>query len=152
MTAKERVLNRERQRGREAALSLAMKAEEMTGRELIEEESDIPAWNENAVYSSAHIGFPIRDGGQVYIILQAHTPAHNPGVRPADLPAIYSIQHTTDPDRAKPYMPPYGTSGLYSEGECCTYEGQTWRSLKNNNPYAPGVTGTADWWEVISDA
>lgn len=149
MTSKDRVLDREKQRGRAAALALAERAPEMTGRELIEEEGDIPAWSENAVYTSAQIGFPVQDNGQVYTILQPHTPAHNPGVRPADLPAIYSIQHTTDPDRAKPYLAPHGTSGLYAEGEVCTSDGQTWRSLKDNNPYPPGAVGTADWWEVV---
>lgn len=146
MTAKERVLNRERMRGREAALALAERAHEMTGRELIEEEGSIPAWSESAVYTSAHIGFPVRDNGQVFTILQPHTPAHNPGARPADLPAIYSIQHTTDPDKAKPYLAPHGTSGLYSEGEVCTYEGAIWRSLQGNNPYPPG---TRDFWEEV---
>lgn len=146
MTAKERVLNRERIRGREAALVLAGRAHEMTGRELIEEEGSIPAWSESAVYTSAHIGFPVRDNEQVFTILQPHTPAHNPGVRPADLPAIYSIQHTTDPDRAKPYLAPHGTSGLYAEGEVCTYEGATWRSIQDNNPYPPG---TRDFWEEV---
>lgn len=146
MTAKERVLNRERIRGREAALALAERAHDMTGRELIEEEEVIPAWNESAVYTSSHIGFPVRDNGQVFTILQPHTPAHNPGVRPADLPAIYSIQHTTDPDRAKPYLAPHGTSGLYSEGEVCTEAGVIWRSLQNNNPYPPR---TRDFWEEV---
>lgn len=146
MTAKERVLNRERMRGREAALALAARASEMTGRELIEEEGDIPAWSESAVYTSAHIGFPVRDNEQVFTILQPHTPAHNPGVRPADLPAIYSIQHTTDPDKAKPYLAPHGTSGLYAEGEVCTNAGKVWRSLQDNNPYSPG---TQDFWEEV---
>jgi hypothetical protein len=152
MNSKERVLNREREKGRAAALALAERASELTGTELISAENDIPAWNENAVYTTNHIGYPVQDNGQVYIILQAHTPSHNPGVRPVDLPAIYSITHTKDAKRAKPYTAPNGTSGLYMKDEVCTKDGQTWKSTQDNNPYPPNETGTSDFWEVVTDA
>lgn len=151
MTSKDRVLNRERSRGRAAALALASRASEMDGTQLIEAEADIPVWNERAVYTSDHIGYPVQDGGQVFTILQPHTPAHTPGVRPADLPAIYSIQHTKDVKKAKPYLAPNGTSGLYFVGEYCTRDGKTYRSTVDNNSWAPGETGTESLWEVISD-
>lgn len=149
MSSKERVLNRERERGRAAALALASQAADLTGTELIAAENDIPAWNENGAYTKDHIGYPVQDKGQVYIILQAHTPSHNPGVRPADLPAIYSITHTKDPERAKPYTAPNGTSGLYMKDEVCTKDGQTWKSTQDNNPYPPNETGTGAFWEVV---
>ena len=150
MNSKERVLNRERERGRAAALTLASKAADLTGTELIAAENDIPVWNENAVYTADHIGYPVQDNGQVYRILQAHTPSHNPGARPADLPAIYSITHTKDAEKAKPYTAPYGTSGLYMKDEVCTKDGQTWKSTQDNNAYPPNETGTATMWEVVS--
>ena len=151
MNSKERVLQREREKGRADALALASVANEMTGTDLIHNEDKIPAWSESAVYTAEHIGFPVRDGGQVFTILQPHTPAHNPGVRPADLPAIYSIQHTKEVDDAKEYQPPAGTSGMYMEDEVCIRLDKTWRSLKDNNPYPPGEVGTDTFWEVVSD-
>ncbi|MBR6812842.1 MAG: biotin/lipoyl-binding protein, partial [Oscillospiraceae bacterium] len=39
--------------------------------------------------------------GDILVVLD------NPGSRPADLRAIYSLLHTTDPARAKPWMPSY---------------------------------------------
>ena len=141
MTSKERVLQRERDRGRTAALNLAARAPEMTGTAIIAEQGHVPAWREDAVYTDKHVGFPVQDAGQVYTILQPHTPANNPGFRPADLPAIYSIKHTTDPARAKPYVAPNGTSGMYMSGDCCTYEGHIWRSGQDDNVWAPGTTG-----------
>lgn len=149
MTSKERVLNRERERGKAAALALAAQAPEMNGTQLIDAEDNIPAWSEKAVYTAGHIGFPVQDNGQIFTILQAHTPAHNPGVRPADLPAIYSIKHTTDPAKAKPYLAPHGTSGLYALGEVCTKDGKTWRSTMEGNPYPPNETGTGTVWEEV---
>lgn len=149
MNSKERVLKRERERGRAAALSLAAKASEMDGTQLIAEEDNIPLWSENAVYTSKHIGYPVQDGGQIFTILQPHTPAHNPGVRPADLPAIYSIKHTKDVNKAKPYLAPNGTSGLYFMGEYCTRNGKTWKSLLDNNAWTPGEVGTEIAWEEV---
>ena len=149
MTSKERVLERQRKMGREAALSLASRASMLNGTQLIDEQDDIPMWSETAIYTVDHVGYPVQDLDQVYTILQPHTPAHNPGVRPADLPAIYSIQHTKDPTKAKPYLPSHGTSGMYMLDEVCTKDGSTWRSTKNDNPYPPNEIGTEDFWEIV---
>lgn len=146
-TSKERVLQRERDRGREAALELATRAPGMDGTALIAEQDNIPAWSENAVYTMAQIGYPVQDNGQVYTILQPHTPAHNPGFRPVDLPAIYSIKHTTDPKLAKPYMPPNGTSGMYMKDECAVENGGVYRCTMDNNVWSP--SGYPTGWEYI---
>lgn len=149
MTSKERVLERERSRGRAAALDLANRAvaEKLDGTALIAEQDSVPAWREDAVYKQEHIGRPVQDGDQVYTILQAHTPAHNPGFRPADLPAIYSIQHTKDPAKAKPYMAPNGTSGMYMASDCCVENGTVWRSLNDNNVWSPSAYPS--FWEEV---
>jgi len=135
--------------GRRQALDLAARVPEMDGTAIIAEEDHIPAWREDAVYTENHVGFPVQDNGQVYTLLMPHTPAHNPGSRPADLRAIYDLKHTTDPAKAKPWMVPYGTSGLYMAGECCTEAGGTYRSKVDNNPYAPKEY-PENWEEVKS--
>ena len=138
MAAKDRVLARERARGRADALDLAGRAPDLDGTAIIAEEDHIPAWGETAVYTADMIGWPVQDDGQVYTILQAHTPANNPGVRPADLPAIYSRQNTSDPARAKPWMAPAGTSGVYVRGNCAVDEGHVWRStFDGSNVWRP---------------
>lgn len=147
MTSKERVLHRERERGRAAALSLAARAPGMDGTALIAEQGHIPAWREDAAYTAGHVGFPVQDDDQVYTILQPHTPAHNPGARPADLPAIYSIKHTTDPQRAKPWMAPNGTSGMYMTDDCAVEGGHVYRSTIDNNVWAPS-SYPAGWDEI----
>lgn len=146
-TSKERVLQRERDRGRAAALNLAGRVSGMTGTEIIAEQSHVPAWSEDAVYTAAHIGYPVQDGDQVYTILQPHTPANNPGCRPADLPAIYSIKHTTSPAKAKSYMAPNGTSGMYMANDCTVEAGGVYRSLIDNNVWSP--SGYAAGWEYL---
>lgn len=143
-----------RAQGRADALELAARAPEMDGTAIIAEEDKIPAWSENAVYTAAQVGYPVQDGSQVYILLMAHTPAHNPGYRPANLRAIYSLLHTTDPAKAKPWMASYGTSGLYKLNEVCTYpnaEGveHVWRNLWDNNEFPPLTLNVESRWEDL---
>ena len=138
MTAKQRVLERERARGRADALDLAARASSLDGTAIIAEEDHIPAWREDATYTAGMIGWPVLDGDQVYTILMANTPANNPGMRPADLPAIYSRQNTSDPKLAKPWMAPAGTSGVYLLGNCAVDDGHVWRStFDGSNVWRP---------------
>ena len=148
MTAKQRVLERERARGRADALDLASRASSLDGTAIIAEEDHIPLWREDAAYTADMIGWPVQDNGQVYTILQAHTPANNPGSRPADLPAIYSRQNTSDPARAKPWMAPAGTSGVYLLGNCAVDDGHVWRStFDGSNVWQPTAYPAA--WEDL---
>lgn len=154
MTSKDRVLSREQDRGhtkgKSDALDLASRTvkENLDGTAIIAEQDHVPAWSESAVYTQNHVGYPVQDGNQVYTILQPHTPAHNHGSRPADLPAIYSIKHTTDPTKAKSYMPPNGTSGVYKTGDCCVFDGVVYRSVfKGDNVWSP-ADYPAGWEEV----
>lgn len=145
-----------RKQGRADALELASRAPQMDGTSIISEEDKIPVWSENAIYTSAQVGWPVQDQGQVYKIMMPHTPSHNPGYRPADLRAIYSLLHTTDPYRAKPWMPSYGTSGLYKLNECCTYPNvqgveHVWRNLWDNNEFPPLTLNVESRWEDLGE-
>ena len=142
--------------GKADALDLAARAPQMDGSAIIAEEDHIPAWSESAVYTENHVGFPVQDKGQVYTILMPHTPAHNPGSRPENLRAIYSLLHTTDPHKAKPWMTSYGVSGLYKVDECCTYpaaDGSThvFRNKHDNNEYPPLTLNVEDRWEDLGE-
>ena len=142
--------------GRRNALDLAGRAEGMSGTEIIAEEDHIPAWSETAVYTQKHVHCPVQDKGQVYTIEMPHTPAHNPGSRPENLRAIYSLLHTKDPAKAKPWMPSYGTSGLYKIDECCTWpvaDGSThvFRNKHDNNEYPPMTLNVEDRWEDLGE-
>ena len=142
--------------GRRDALELAGRAKDLDGTAIIAEEDHIPAWREDAVYGAEHVGFPLRDKGQVYTIEMPHTPAHNPGSRPENLRAIYSLLHTKDPAKAKPWMPSYGVSGLYKVDECCTYytaDGSihVFRNLYDNNEYPPLTLNVEHRWEDLGE-
>ena len=86
------------------------------------------------------------DEGQVWLLLQPHNAADYTG-RPASLRALWGLAHTTDPARAKPFVEPYGTSGVYMTGECCTDNGGIYRSKINNNIWAPSAY--PEGWEAV---
>lgn len=153
MTSKERVLQRERDRGRMAAKELQTRASGMTGTEIIAEEGKVPAFDPQKDYTGWAAGWPVADEGQVWTLLQPHNAAHYTG-RPSSLRALWGLTHTTDPAKAKPWVASYGTSGLYMLDECCTYphtDGTThvWRNKYNNNEYPPLTMNVESRWEDL---
>jgi hypothetical protein len=132
MTSKERVLERERSRGRAAALDLAQRAPGMDGTAIIAEEDHIPAFDEKKDYSHLKAGAPVVDEGQVWTLIQPHNAAHYEG-RPATLRALWSLCHTKDPKRAKAWVAPLGTSGMYMKDECYKAEDGSVKRAREDN-------------------
>ena len=137
MTSQELVLSVMKAQGTEDALDLRGRAAEMDGTGIIAEESKAPAFDPAKDYTGWPVGAPVQDDGQVYKLLQPYNASTWPDQRPADLPALWSVCHTKDPDRAKPYMAPNGTSGMYMTGECCTEGGSDDRSTIDDNVWRP---------------
>lgn len=144
---REFVLEVWRETGRADALSLRSRAHEMDGTAVIAEEAKIPAWNGEKDYSGWAVGAPVHSEGNVFGLLQPHNAAYYSGT-PATLPALWAPLHTTDPARAKVWLAPNGTSGLYYTGEVCLWEGAVYRCVHDDNPYSPG--DYPDWWEVVA--
>lgn len=132
--------------GRRQALALQERAPAMTGTEIIAEEGNVPAWDSAKDYTGWAAGYPVADEGQVWLLLQPHNAAHYTG-RPSSLRALWGLAHTTDPAKAKPWVAPYGTSGVYMTGECCTENGGTYRSTTDNNVWAPSAYPAG--WELV---
>lgn len=147
MTNKEFVLSVFRENGRADALSLRSRAADMDGTAIIAEEQKIPVWDPQKDYSAWPVGGPVAHEGNVFGLLQPHNAAHYTGT-PATLAALWSPLHTKDPAKAKTWLAPNGTSGLYNTDECCLFDGEVHRSKMDNNPYSPA--DYPDWWEVVA--
>lgn len=150
MKSEEVVLSALRSLGRTDALDLRSRAGELDGTAVISEEVKVPAWSGERDYSVWPVGGPVTYDGQVYKLLQPHNAAHYPGSTPDNTPALWSITHTTDPARAKPWAEPHGTSGMYMEGECCVWEGSVYRCKEDNTVHDPGALPEA--WEIVSES
>lgn len=118
----------------------------ITETQIIGREEAAPRFDPSKDYSGWPARSPVRDGGQVWLLLIPHNAAHYTG-RPADLRALWGLAHTTDPEKAKAWVAPYGTSGLYQRGECCKVDGVVYRSTEDDNPYSP--TDYPAWWEKV---
>lgn len=143
------ILSIMRANGRADALDLRSRAPSMDGTAIIAEEHKIPLWSADKDYSGWAAGAPVRHDGQVYALLQPHNAAFYPGSHPGNSPALWSIRHTKDAKKAKPWTAPQGTSGLWMTDECCLWYGLVYRNLRNDNPYSPG--DMLEWWEAVNE-
>lgn len=128
------------------AQHLKEQGESMSGTEIIDQELFVPDWKP-ANYQT--VGAPVRYEGQVYKVLQAHDSTSNPDWTPDTQPALWSVCHTTDPAKAKPWLEPQGTSGMYYKDECYRADdGTVYRQIYDGgNVY--DAAATPDRWETV---
>ena len=146
---REKAVQALRRLGEAEAKALAAKAVkgEADGTALIAQEKKIPTWRPRD-FSQVPVGTPYRWQGQVYKLWQQHDASGNEGWSPDQAVSLWDICHTTDPARAKPYVPPQGSRGLWQSGECCLWEGAVMRCLADDTAYSPGELPGA--WEAAA--
>lgn len=151
MIDKTTALNAMKLQGRADALDLRNRAADMDSTAIIAEEEKIPQFDPNKDYFSWKVGSPVYeiiDGErQIFTLLQPYNAANYSGT-PSTRPALWSIRHTKDPKKAKPWLAPNGTSGLYMKDECCTENGKTWSSAQDNNAFSPSAYPL--YWNEVS--
>ena len=151
---KDEILNLMKEKGRSDALDLRSRAKDLDGTALIAEESKVPRFDPEKDYSDWAAGSPVFeevDGErQVFTLIIPHNAANYPGSTPSNTLALWSLKHTKDAAKAKPWVAPLGTSGMYMTDEVCKHSDKLWKSKRDNNPYEPGATGTESFWEVIA--
>ena len=130
------------------AQHLKEQGESMSGTEIIDQELFVPEWKP-ANYQT--VGAPVKFDGQVYKVLQAHDSSQTPDWTPAATPALWSICHATDPAKAKPWLEPQGTSGMYQLGECYRADdGMVYRQIYDgDNVY--DAEAMPDRWEAVEN-
>lgn len=158
MTSKEKVLQRERDRGRLAALEVQEKSPDMTGTELNAVDDRIPSFvraaeNQNMLTRTASKtnGFVCKSSaGRVVRLIQNYdsdTWLHEDGTRwePEELPAQWRFVWSQDPTKALPFIAL--STSPYDTGDCCTENGSTFRSKMDGNVHAPSAY-PAGWEQV----
>lgn len=148
---KQDVLNLLEEKGADDAQDLRKRSASMSGTEIIDEEEKIPAWSHDKDYTGWTAGSPVSDEGQVWTLIQPHNASYYAG-RPSTLRALWGLCHTKNPEKAKPFVEPLGTSGMYMKDECCTDPNAgdptaVYRSKVDNNVYAPSAYAAN--WEVV---
>lgn len=153
MTSKERVLQRERDRGRMAAQAVQEAAPNMTGTELNAADDRIPRFAE-AVKQKNMLdrkagqadGFVCKStAGRVVRLIQNYD-SDIYTQEPEELPAQWGFMWSDDPAKAKPFIAM--STSPYMAGNCCTENGITYRSTIDNNVWAPSAYPAG--WEVVA--
>ncbi|MGM9556548.1 MAG: hypothetical protein ACI3VM_09005, partial [Oscillospiraceae bacterium] len=109
------------------------------------EESKVPDFDAQKDYSACPVGTPVADEGQVWTLIQPYNAANYQG-RPSTLRALWGLCHTKDPAKAKPWVDPLGTSGMYMTGECYRdADGKVYRCKQDNCVYDVAALPSA--WE-----
>lgn len=148
MTSKERVLKRERDRGRMAAQEVQERSTDMTGTELYAVDDRIPRFvvakaKQNML--ERKVGFVCKSSaGRVVKLLQPYDSTVYT-VEPEELPAQWGFVWSNDPKKAKPFIAL--STSPYMMGNCCIENGNTYRSTIDNNVWAPSTY--PDWWEKV---
>lgn len=152
MTSKEKVLQRERDRGRLAALEVQEKSPDMTGTELNAVDDRIPRFTEavkkqNMLTRTAGQanGFVCKSSaGRVVRLIQNYDSDVFTG-EPEELPAQWRFVWSQDPAKALPFIAL--STSPYDTGDCCTENGGTYRSKMDGNVHAPSAY-PAGWEQV----
>lgn len=152
-TSKERVLKRERDRGRADAQAVQDKSAEMTGTELNAAEEKIPRFAEavkvmNMLERKAGMtdGFVCKStAGRVVRLIQNYDSTIFTA-EPEELPAQWGFVWSNDPAHAKPFIA-LATSP-YNKGNCCTENDEVFRSKIDGNVHAP--SSYPQGWEKVA--
>ena len=119
-------------------MALQEKSFEMTDTQLNAEDNNIPEFKsakeiKNMQYRQ--IGFVCKSSaGRVVKLIQPYDSEIFPA-EPEDLPAQWGFAWSTDPAKAKPFIAL--STSPYMKDDCCIENGLVYRSLVNNNVYAP---------------
>lgn len=140
MNQKEYVLDSLKRNGLAAAKILQEKAAEMTGTELYAEEDYIPDFRaacakQNMLYRP--IGFVCRSSAGRMVKLTQPYDSTIYTQEPEELHAQWGFKWSTDPKDALPFIAL--STSPYNTGECCTENGEPFRSKMDGNVHAPSA-------------
>lgn len=154
MTSKERVLQRERDRGRLAAAEVQSKSPQMAGTELNAADDRIPQFKEavkrmNMLDRRAGMtdGFVCKSSaGRVVRLIQNYDSTIFTG-EPEELPAQYGFVWSNDPAHARPFIAL--SISPYRVGNVCSEGGTIYRSKIDNNVNAPSAYPAG--WDICTE-
>ena len=140
------------QEGRRKAMDLQERSSGLTGTELNAEDDNIPAFaaavkQQNMLYRKAGQtdGFVCKSSaGRVVRLIQNYD-SDIFTQEPEELPAQWGFVWSTDPAKAQPFLSL--STSPYNTGDCCTENGNTYRSRVDGNVWAPSAYMAA--WEMV---
>ncbi len=150
MTNKEIVLETMKRSGLLIAKSVQEKASALTGTELNTESDYIPSFAGACAKKNMlerPVGFVCKSSaGRVVKLLQVYDSVIYTA-EPEELPAQWGFVWSDDPAHALPFISL--STSPYMKGNCCTENGQIYKSLIDNNVHSPKEYPTG--WELYEE-
>ena len=138
------------EKGRADALGLQARAENMTGTELYVEDKVIPSFKKALEVMNMlerPIGFVCKSSaGRVVKLVQPYD-STTFTAEPEELSAQWGFKWSTDPEKALEFVAI--STSPYMINDCCIENGIVYRSLIDNNIFAP--SGYSLGWEAVSN-
>ena len=135
--------------GRRQALDLQSRSAEMTGTELNAEDNIIPEFKcakEVKNMLERNIGFVCKSSaGRVVKLLQPYD-SDIYKEEPEQLSTQWGFVWSKDPAKALPFVAI--STSPYMKNDCCSENGEIFRSLFDNNVWAPSAHATG--WELVN--
>ena len=129
------------------AENLQTKASEMTGTELYSEKTFIPKFDAAKQYLNFKAGYVCKSSaGRVVKLLQPYDSTVYTQ-EPEELPAQWGFVWSTNPEHALPFVAL--STSPFGKGECCTENDIVYRSLIDNNVWAPSAYPQG--WEEVTE-
>ena len=128
------------------AENVQSKAPEMSGTELYEEKTFIPNFDATRQYLNFPIGYVCKSkAGRLVKLIQPYDSTIYTQ-QPEELSAHWGFYWSKEPKEALPFIAL--STSPYGKGDCCTDNGVVYRSLIDNNVYAPSTYPQG--WEVVT--
>ena len=140
MTSRERVLKREYDRGRMAAMEVQERSPDMNGTELYAVDDRIPQFKEavkNQNMLTRKVGFVCKSSADRVVRLIQNYDSTIYTQEPEELPAQYGFVWSDDPAKALPFVAI--STSPYMKGNCCAENDVVYRSKIDNNVHAPSA-------------
>lgn len=136
------------EKGRMDALGFQARSADMSGTEMYAEKKLIPSFTEAVKVMNMlqrPIGFICKSSaGRVVRLIQPYDSSIYTQ-EPEELPAQFGFKWSTDPKEALPFIAL--STSPYNTDECCTENGNTYRSKQDSNVWAPSVYPQG--WEQV---
>jgi hypothetical protein len=149
MTNKDFVLETLKRSGKLAAQAVQEKSADMTGTELNAEDIYLPDFIKACAKMNMlnrPVGFVCKSSvGRVVKLLQPYDSTIFIG-EPEEIPAQWGFVWSDDPTKAKPFITL--STSPYMKGNCCSEDGEIFRSLIDNNVHSPS-TYPRGWERVV---
>lgn len=119
-----------------------------TDEQALEVQILYPNWEDLKYGTTLKVGDRVNYDGILYNVIQEHQKQST--WNPVDAPSLFAKVLIPESSVVPEWEQPSSTNP-YMMGDKVTHNGLTWLSLVDSNVWEPGVVGTEDLWEQITE-